>query len=34
MLREKFVDLGVNWNEKSSIPVNIQGIGARKIGDM
>jgi hypothetical protein len=30
MLFEKFIDLGGNWNEKSSIPREIRGIGARK----
>jgi hypothetical protein len=27
---EKFVELGGNWNEKTSIPREIRGIGARK----
>jgi hypothetical protein len=30
ILLEKFVELGVNWKAKSSIPREIQGIGARK----
>jgi hypothetical protein len=34
ILREKFVDLGGNWKEKSSILAKIQGIGARKFEAM
>jgi hypothetical protein len=30
ILCEKFVNLGGNWNEKSSIPREIRGIGDRK----
>jgi hypothetical protein len=30
ILVEIFVELGGNWNEKSSIPREIRGIGARK----
>jgi hypothetical protein len=34
MLFKKFIDLGGNWNEKSSIPREIRGIGARKFVPM
>jgi hypothetical protein len=29
-----FIEFGGNWNEKSSIPAKIQGIGARKFVEM
>jgi hypothetical protein len=30
ILFEKFINFGGNWKEKSSIPREIRGIGARK----